>query len=242
MGESRALTWKPVLDQVLKEPLSNSSPQVLYSDLGFLLLGLWLERRWNQTLSEQFQNWKVARGLDANSGLTFGIPPQDPRYLLVEPTELRHAKGEVNDDKAASLGGIAPHAGLFGTLKDVTDWCEAVLRWSFEESKVAQWLSPGARIFDGGPRGRFYGGWDRPSPIPDSQGGFPCPERTLGHLGWTGTAFWWQPALKRVAVLLTNRVCPSHTAEGQAEMKKIRIAFFSDCWAGKLSSLWVPPL
>lgn len=228
--ERRETLWLPVLRTVTTEPAAGPRGETIYSDLGVLLLGLYLERGHQRSLEDQWNDWKKAHGVDV-AKLTFGVKPDEgTRFDLTEPTETRHPKGEVNDDKAASLGGRAPHAGLFGTCGEVWSWLEAVQRWRAGEPRLKDWLEPPTEYYDGGPKGRFHGGWDRPTNSAESQGGYPSPIRAIGHLGFTGTAMWWDPATSRAGILLTNRVYPEHTAESQVAMKKIRQEFFSRLW------------
>ena len=212
---------------------------VVYSDLGFLLLGAAYERRRGMRLDEAWAQWKTARGLPAEA-LTYGVPSTaTARWARTEPAELRHPRGEVNDDNAAGLGGVAPHAGLFGSVDEVWLWLRGVAAWARTEPRVREWLTPRTAYDPGTGAGRFHWGWDRPSPDPLSQGGYPAPATAIGHLGFTGTALWWDPASMRGAVLLTNRVFPAHGPESQESGKKLRRQFFSAFWQGKLNA-WEP--
>lgn len=241
-GERREQLWSQALPAILMEPPSGPRGQTIYSDLDFILLALYLERRHMKSLEDQWGEWKKMHGV-APDFLTFGVKPEnDQRYAKTLPTEERHAKGEVNDDKSASFAGIATHSGLFGSCEEVWAWLEAIVRWESEDTRLKEWLTPPTEYFEGAPTGRFHGGWDRPTFFAESQGGYPSPPRALGHLGYTGTAFWWHPETRRAAVLLTNRVHPQHTEESQLEVKKLRQRFFSDFWQGKLSEGWHPPL
>ncbi|MBS1985082.1 MAG: serine hydrolase [Bdellovibrionales bacterium] len=230
---SRTALWTEVLTQISRSEAGPES-QVVYSDLGFLLLGCFLERRAGHDLAVQWDAWKREHGLPALA-LTYGVRDSD-RLSRTRPSEDRIPLGTVNDDRAALLGGIAPHSGLFGDLDEVWAWLQALQNWRLRDGRVNQWLTP----LNGhpGPGERFYAGWDRPANSPDSLGGYPSPERALGHTGWTGTAFWWHPPSGRAAVLLTNRTYPVHGPESQEATKKLRRRFFSDFWQGKLSPTW----
>ncbi len=203
----------------------------LYSDIGFLLLGCWLERARGARLDEIWERWKAAHGLPAAS-LTY---TSAGRVTL--PTETRHAAGIVNDDKAASLHGIAPHAGLFGTAAEVLAWIEAIWRWQDEQPALRSWMTAPSGI------ARFHLGWDTPSYAPAagavSQAGASAPRGTLGHLGYTGTALWFHRESQKAGVLLSNRVHPVHSAESQALIRSLRKQYFDALWEGTLSEQWL---
>jgi len=145
-------------------------------------------------------------------------------------TEDRHALGEVNDDRAFSLGGIASHAGLFGTSADVWKFLQATLECFHAEPKLKSWLLPQSEQ-------RFFGGWDQPSNPKESSAGEGWPTGVIGHLGYTGTALWWHPPTKVGAVLLTNRIYPSDSIESKAVIKELRREFFSCLWQDKIGSI-----
>ncbi len=237
-NERREQLWRQALPNILNEAPAGPRGKNVYSDLGFMLLALYLERRHMKSLETQWDEWKVRHGLPVGI-LTFGIKPEETeRFARTLPTEVRHATGEVNDDKAASLGGVATHSGLFGTVNEVWAWLESIVAWEKSDQRLTEWLTPKTERYDGLEGMRFHGGWDRTLFNPESQGGYPSPPRTVGHLGYTGTALWWHPESRQAAILLTNRVYPEHTDASQIAVKKLRQRFFSDFWQGKLKSGW----
>lgn len=218
---SRAEATQQVLSRVSLDPLT--SPASTYSDLSFILLGLCLERSANLDLHELWKRWQYSFGLDRKQ-LLFGAGHD---RLPCHPTEVRHAVGAVNDDRAAFLSGVAPHAGLFGTAYGVA----AFLRVSHQRIKAEPKLKA---AFAEAPRGRFFWGYDQPSDSPDSQGGYPAASSVLGHLGFTGTAFWWDPKSSRFGVLLSNRVFPSANPASLEIIRRLRREFFSRLWQNQL--------
>jgi CubicO group peptidase (beta-lactamase class C family) len=124
--------------------------------------------------------------------------------------------GEVNDDNAWAMGGVAGHAGLFSTARDVaalgSAWLDALRR-------RPGLLDPGvAAEFarrDRAPGGTRALGWDTPSPEGSSLGTRlgRGPGGAIGHLGFTGTSLWIDPDAEVVAALLTNRCHPSRENE-----------------------------
>ncbi|HKY73329.1 MAG TPA: serine hydrolase [Nitrospira sp.] len=217
-----SIVRQAVLRLIADEPLLSAiGTQSVYSDLGFILLGCAVERASGQLLDEYFDA-AVCQRLGAgplffrraSAALSQG---QDNRAALsFAPTEWdewrkRLLKGEVHDENAAAMGGVAGHAGLFGTA-------EAVLAVS------GAWL--GAYHGDGAlldrrlvrefirtpshpPHASWALGWDTPT-APSSSGTHFSAE-SFGHLGFTGTSLWIDPLRKLEVVLLTNRVHPSRT-------------------------------
>jgi CubicO group peptidase (beta-lactamase class C family) len=201
--------------------------ETLYSDIGFLLLGCWLERVRGQSLDALWSSWKKKHGLPASS-LTYTSAGRQ-----AVPTETRHPAGIVNDDKAASLHGVAPHSGLFGTAAETLAWIRTVWTWQDECPALKTWM----RAPEG--HGRFHLGWDTPSFTPVSQAGAHAPRGTVGHLGYTGTAFWFHRESQKAGVLLSNRVHPVHSAESQAVIRSLRKQFFDALWEGTLDEQWL---
>ena len=213
-------------------PLAPPGTRVLYSDLGFLFLGDWIERLFDRPLIDLFED-RVAGPLglaEPTSERFVGYLPVgravDPRVLArIAPTErytdrpdeappadylaLRaavatEARGEVHDDNAYVLGGVAGHAGLFGTAAGVADLARALLDGRVPglraEVRDRLWRPCGI----GGSRRRFA--FDVPTEG-GSTGGALDPD-AVGHLGFTGTSFWIEPRRRRIYVLLSNRVYP----------------------------------
>jgi CubicO group peptidase (beta-lactamase class C family) len=121
--------------------------------------------------------------------------------------------GEVHDENAASLGGVAGHAGLFGTAGAVLAvtgaWLQAHHRRSsmLDADLVKEFTCRQAVV----PGSSWALGWDTPSP-PSSAGRF-LPEVSFGHLGYTGTSVWIDPLHELEIVLLSNRVHPTRKNE-----------------------------
>ena len=119
-------------------------------------------------------------------------------------------RGEVHDENAAALGGIAPHAGLFGTAPDLARFAQMLLNGGvFEQQRIVSretverfTQAPGrART----PAARSAG--TRPSE--NSSAGSLFGPRSFGHTGFTGTSMWMDPERNLFVILLTNRVHPT---------------------------------
>jgi CubicO group peptidase (beta-lactamase class C family) len=132
--------------------------------------------------------------------------------------------GEVHDNYAAALGGVAGHAGLFGTVAAVGAFARTLLRAARGSSSEPPPFSP-ARIREFVTRSSVPGssralGWD--TMLPTSSCGTRMSPSAFGHVGFTGTSMWIDPARDRYFVLLTNRVCGGGTVD---QMRDVRRAF-----------------
>jgi CubicO group peptidase (beta-lactamase class C family) len=116
-------------------------------------------------------------------------------------------RGEVHDENAFALGGVAGHAGLFGSALALCERGVAMLDALRDEDPVATSM---LRAREGGTH-RL--GWDTRSPQGSSAGARMGP-RTFGHLGFTGTSLWGDPDVDVVVALLTNRVHPTREGDG----------------------------
>ena len=217
--------------------------KAVYSDLGFMVLGRWLEQVYGRDLEVLFTDKvMLALGLDDKPipHLSFHClhgnpPPPRPHRERIAPTEiydadlhpdgvLSHfdvrknaeiARGFVHDDNAYVWGGVAGHAGLFGTAQGVL---EVAIGW-------LDLLLPGLKP---AVRDRFWRpstvpgstrrlGWDGPSPDGTGTAGRAVSPAAIGHTGYTGTSLWIDPRAAggpTIAVLLSNRVHPVRTNEG----------------------------
>ncbi|MEW5982868.1 MAG: serine hydrolase [Acidobacteriota bacterium] len=192
----------------------------VYSDLGFILLGVALERAGGGSLDELF-----AAAIRPSLGEAAALP------LLYRPTRrVRHRcaptgldqwrgrllQGEVHDQNAWALGGVAGHAGLFGTAAAVGAFARAVLRTLAANAPDAlQLASPSiVRRFvtpsDVAGSSRALA-WDTMRPT--SSCGTRMSSEAIGHTGFTGTSLWIDPASDSYVVLLTNRVHPAPAAD-----------------------------
>jgi len=189
-----------------------------YSDIGFILLGEILERVARKLL-ESFFYREIAEPLDLQQtlftpplNLAIGIPPsEDDRSF-----RLRIIQGEVNDENASVMGGVAGHAGLFAAATDVARFAECMLRGGppiLKPETVALFT-----LRETSPAGTSRAlGWDTPSP-PSSSGSYFSP-RSFGHLGYTGTSLWIDPERELSVTLLTNRTWPDR---GSQAIRQIR--------------------
>jgi CubicO group peptidase (beta-lactamase class C family) len=210
-----------VLSLIRDEPLIYvRGERSVYSDLGFMLLGFLVERLSGMALDRWCEE-AIARPTGADPLLfhpVAGHRQSLPEVSRIAPTEQdvwRHRllRGEVHDENAASMGGVAGHAGLFGTAESVLAVSGAWLRGYhgresiLEERLVRQFTTRQESVS----RSSWALGWDTPS-APSSSGS--CfSEQSFGHLGYTGTSLWIDPMCELEVVLLSNRVHPSRKNE-----------------------------
>ncbi len=213
------------LARIAAEPLVHAPRAAhLYTDLGFILLGLLLEDAGDAPLASQFDRF-VADALGA-AEVAYGV--RDGWRGRIAPTTVspwreRMLVGVVHDDNAAALGGAAGHAGLFGTAAAVG----AFARWYLALWQGRVIVSAGitavqaARFATRGPvpgSSRALG-WD--TMLPTSSCGPRLSPRAIGHTGFTGTSLWLDPERDLYVVLLTNRV---HAGDDGDGIKALRVA------------------
>jgi CubicO group peptidase (beta-lactamase class C family) len=189
-----------------------------YSDIGFIILGDVLETIAGESL-DRFCQREIFDRLELRD-TRFNPPPST--HANIAPTRddryFRHKiiQGEVNDENAWVMNGVAGHAGVFSTAYDVAMFAQC-------------WLSGGTPILKPETVAEFTRqqrsttralGWDRPTP-PSSSGRY-FSSAAFGHLGHTGTSLWCDPEKQLAIVLLTNRTWPD--ASNQA-IKQIRPRF-----------------
>ena len=185
--------------------------QSVYSDYGMILLGEILERVAGQPM-EVFVEERVYGPL----GMTdTGFLPDESLRARIAPTEDDPwrgyvAHGEVHDENAHAMGGVAPHAGLFSTAADVARFLQMILNGGvFEHRRIVSRDIVEAWAERAGVPGSDRAiGWDTKSAEKSSAGNYFSPN-SFGHLGYTGTSMWVDPERELFLILLTNRVHPT---------------------------------
>ncbi len=211
-----------LLAQALRVPLTtNPGSRAEYSDIGFILLGQAMEKLFGEPL-DQFCRREIFAKLNLNH--TCFNPPADLK-LAIPPTEddrtFRHRliQGEVNDENASVMGGVAAHAGCFSTVLDVSVFAQCILQGGTPLVKK-ETLEIFTLRQDSPPGTSRALGWDTPSQ--PSQSGRYFSSRSYGHLGYTGTSLWIDPDRRLSVTLLTNRTWPDR---GSQSIKQFRPAF-----------------
>ena len=202
---------------VLETPLG-CRPGVCYtySDLGADILGWVAESISGQSL-DAFLHERVFQPLGMNDT---GFSPHDSVRYRVAPTEVSPPrgypiKGEVHDENAYALGGVAGHAGLFSTSADLAVFAQMMLNGgSYDDVRIVS--DSTVALFTRRAAGTRALGWD----TADGQGGSGefLTETAYGHTGYTGTSMWIDPDHEMFVVLLTNRV---HAARARRPAKVI---------------------
>jgi serine-type D-Ala-D-Ala carboxypeptidase len=192
-----------------------------YSDIGFIILDIALERIADETLDRFCQ-----REIFGPLGMTqTTFNPPAPSRAAIPPTAddqtFRHRviQGEVQDENAGVLGGVAGHAGVFSSAADLAVFAHAMLsggRPILRPETLALFTQR-----ESSPAGTSRAlGWDTPS-SPSQSGKYFSP-RSFGHLGYTGTSLWIDPERQLSVTLLTNRTWPD--CQNQA-IKEVRPRF-----------------
>jgi CubicO group peptidase (beta-lactamase class C family) len=227
--EAFAPLWKEsrgraeYLAQINARPLKFApGMQVIYSDWDFVLLGMIVERITGTTL-DAFTAARVFGPLGMSS--TRFMPDTTDAALMrrVTFTALDTLRGQlhgaVHDPNAWALGGVAGHAGLFGTARDLAVFAQTLLNGGayagtriVKPTTVARWTS------SQDPNSSRALGWDTPSAV-SSAGRF-FSTRSFGHTGYTGTSIWIDPERGLFVVLLMNRVNSRGEATRHVQLRR----------------------
>lgn len=208
---------KQLLDSIAREPLVFATDTAsVYSDLGFIVLGQVLEKVSGSPLHHLFRS-RIASPLGVEETLLFlpldgELPVNSSAIAATEvcPWRKMTMQGAVHDEHCWLMGGVAGHAGLFGTVEAVLSLCECLLDvWKGRTSHPA-FAAPLLvhALSNRHPHSSWCMGFDTPSPTGSSSGQFFSPQ-SIGHLGFSGTSFWIDPQRDVVVVLLSNRIHPS---------------------------------
>ena len=233
----KARTRDELLRAAFTTPLTaDPATRAVYSDIGFIILGIALERLADEPL-DRYCHREVFAPL-AMTNTTFN-PPAECRPKIPPTADERESKedrddagaftrelfepsqpssvnsrstfrkkiiqGEVQDENAFVLGGVAPQAGLFSTAQDLAKYAHALLSGGcavFRPETIALFTRREAVP----PVTSRALGWDTPS-TPSQSGKYFSPQ-SYGHLGYTGTSLWIDPSRQLSVTLLTNRTWP----------------------------------
>jgi CubicO group peptidase (beta-lactamase class C family) len=213
-----------VLEQIHREKLTYApGSRCLYSDLGFMVLGELVEVLSGCTL-DRFCHDQIFKPLrlrstsfvDLTQVRTGRIHPVEKMIAPTEhcPWRKKVLCGEVHDDNAYAMGGVAGHAGLFSSARDIHALVAALSRCLrgnddfVPQAVVRVFLSRDETVRN--PSRAL--GWDMPSPH-DSASGSRFSSHSVGHLAFTGPSIWWDLEKNCHIILLNNRVHPSRKNE-----------------------------
>ena len=198
------------------KPIAAPGERFLYSDINFILLGEIVRRLSGKTLDAY-----AAEVVFGPLGMkeTMFLPPASLRPRIAPTEELAGAseplRGVVHDQTARSMGGVAGHAGLFGTADDLARFADLMLGLGqrgdvrlFSPLTIRRFTAPQSPPDQPVLRGL---GWDVDSPYSGPRGEL-FPIGSYGHTGFTGTSIWIDPSTQTYVILLANSVHPKPRA------------------------------
>jgi CubicO group peptidase (beta-lactamase class C family) len=229
----RASNLAGYVQEILRQPPAVPVGRTLYSDLGYILLGAVLERKTRRGLDTLFAE-RIARPVGlmrtgfAASGRTFSDAAATERGNLYERNLAGREgeghrwrdeipRGQVHDANAHGLGGVAGHAGLFGTSEEVARLAGELLRPDVlplgdrARNRLLRVAPPS--------EGRTVG---MVAAARAASASGILPDDGPGHTGFTGTSLWLDLGTDRCCVLLTNRI---HPRVPEREFRPVRRAF-----------------
>jgi uncharacterized protein YbbC (DUF1343 family)/CubicO group peptidase (beta-lactamase class C family) len=206
--------WASAKDRICAlDPLCEPGAAFKYSDVGFILLGKVIESVTGKPVNEFAKAEVFAKLGMKDSGY---LPSEElkARAASTEKTNGKWLKGEVHDPRAAKMGGVAGHAGLFSTAEDLAIYAQMMLQHGrygdtriLSAATVAEMIRP--RDINGQRRAL---GWDHQTGYSRNRGEL-MSDRAFGHGGFTGTVMWIDPELDLYVVFLSNRLHPDGVGE-----------------------------
>jgi len=194
--------------------------RMVYSDLGAILLGKIVERVSHEKLDVYLKRhvWTPLGMTDTrfnpDSSLKWRIAPTE-----YDPYRQRLIWGTVHDENSAALGGVAGHAGLFSSARDLSRFAQMYLNFGTLDGKKVldrATILEFQRVQDSSFSNRAIG-WEKPTG--GNSAGRRMSPAAFGHTGFTGTSIWMDPANDVFVVILTNRVNPTRQNPRFAEVR-----------------------
>jgi CubicO group peptidase (beta-lactamase class C family) len=211
--------YNEVFGRVCAAPLEYPpGTKAQYSDLGMILLGEIIQRAAGRPLDQL-----VKESLFAPLGMSStGYRPGKSLIRRIAPTEndpwrKRVVRGEVHDENAFAMGGVAGHAGLFSSARDLAIFAQMMLNGGMYDHRRCFSPSTIAR-FTAREIGNRALGWGKPTDA-DWTGQTFSPQ-AYGHSGFTGTSIWIDPQRQMFMILLANRVHPTRDPDRMPEVRQ----------------------
>ena len=231
-----------VLEQIYENrwPIASAlfppGQRVIYSDLGFILLGAAIEKVTGMQLGRLAREW-IFTPLGMKE--TMFNPPDELRSRIAatenDPERGGILIGTVHDENAWAMGGVSGHAGLFSTAVDLAAYARILInRGSYKDARILSSRSVELMTSlqtEGLNESRGLG-WLLQAENSFSAGDM-LSESAFGHTGFTGTSLWIDPHYELIVILLTNRVHPTR-ARGAGKIQRIR-ALVNNLAAGAIS-------
>ncbi len=205
------------LQRVLAEkPVVTPGTRMIYSDINFIVLGELVQRVSKMPLPVYVRR-RILQPLHMQD--TCYLPPRG-LWARVAPTELladgHVLRGQVHDPSARRMGGVAGHAGLFGTADDLARFAQAMLQPGrlLKPATLAELQMRASPPDEPDPRGL---GWALQAPLVANRDEL-APQGLIAHTGYTGTGIWIDLVQRRFVILLSNRVHPN----GRGDARPLR--------------------
>jgi serine-type D-Ala-D-Ala carboxypeptidase len=213
LQSSREEKWLEIAE-ILRKLKITSNRKSVYSDVGIFTFGFVLERLFEKPVLEIWNEWQELAGIEKTHYHVENKPVYArERYAPTESCPWRHKilRGEVHDDNTWALGGVAPHAGLFGPMDDLEKWS---LRFRAALKGEKKWIISKEAL-------KYFTKRSVPTTVGDWALGFMMPTKgsascgkyfspvSIGHTGFTGTSFWYDPKVDLLVLILSNRVHPT---------------------------------
>jgi serine-type D-Ala-D-Ala carboxypeptidase len=219
-----ARTRTEIIAAAVNQPLiADPGMRTEYSDIGFIILGHLVEMITNEWL-DTYCRREIFEPLRMR---TSGYRPGPELRASIPPTEndrtfrRRIIQGEVHDENASVMDGVAGHAGLFSIALDPLRVAACMLNGGITSSAVQLFSPQTIALFatrSTQPCGTSRAlGWDTPS-VPSSAGRL-FSQRSIGHLGYTGTSLWIDLDAGVAVILLTNRTWPDRASQAIRELR-----------------------
>ncbi|MCX6130831.1 MAG: serine hydrolase [Proteobacteria bacterium] len=213
------------IQKVMNRIPLNPSKQETYSDLGYILLGHILEGLKGQDLARQFLELEKSYNFSSSHDLGFPDVLQRPRvdYIATGICKIRERilRGEVHDENCAALGGIAGHAGLFGSGPGLAAWLKTLYAhpagYEYLQKNEEQRFKTERESLLGLRRGS------------GQSAKLFCSGQSMGHLGFTGTAFWLELSSRKYAIFLSNRVVSGRISSYITELRQRVFQLLDEC-------------
>ncbi len=218
-AEGPEMAWRKIAEL---RPEVTPGEKFIYSDVGFLILGRLVEKVSGQSL-DAFARSSIFEPLgmgDSGFRPLVGADDEPVPVSRIAPTERdegRMLRGVVHDPRSRALGGVAGHAGLFGSADDLAVFAQMMLDGGkgVDGRRVLSPLTVRAMIDPGStPEHQRRGlGWDVDTAYSGPRGSLFGPT-SFGHTGFTGTSLWIDPETETFVILLTSRLHPDGKNSG----------------------------
>lgn len=188
-----------------------------YSDIGFILLGLFLEEYFQESLDTVLRTFQKDTFFLEDQLLFYPSGQEEASYVPTGFCKLRRRRlrGEVHDENAASLGRVCGHAGVFASGSSLLKYMKALWKNDLKHKVEKQSFL--------GPLGTYWNGWEISKLALSLNSGL-C----LRHLGFTGTGLWILPEREELYIILTNRVYSERRSPWIAKLRSETLAVFMD--------------